>query len=49
MLNIILRVFDEMKLITLEKATDECVTVTLLKTEGKVNIENSQFLQQLRK
>ncbi len=44
MFNIILRVFDEMKLITLESDSSAFADVVLLKTEGKVNIEKSEFL-----
>ncbi len=44
MFNIILRVFEEMKLITLDADSSAFADVSLLKTEGKVNIEKSAFL-----
>lgn len=42
--NIILTVFDEMKLIKLSRVDSDSVYVSLLRTEGKVNIESSAFL-----
>lgn len=47
-LNIILLVFDEMKLILLENEDGEKAYVSLLKTEGKVNLENSEFLCKIK-
>ena len=47
--NIILTVFDEMKLISLTRNDSDNVYVTLLRTEGKVNIEKSSFLSKLIK
>ena len=47
--NIILCVFEEMKLITLSRNDGDSVDVSLCKTEGKVNIENSEFLAKLIK
>ncbi len=47
--NIILCVFEEMKLITLNRNDSDSVDVSLCKTEGKVNIENSEFLSKLIK
>lgn len=44
MFNIILRVFEEMKLITLSCDSCSFADVALVKTEGKVNIEKSAFL-----
>ena len=49
MFNIMLVVFEEMKLITLERITNESVMVSLLQTKEKVNIENSVFLSNIRK
>ena len=48
--NIILTVFEEMKLISLSRA-DDCdnIYVSLIKTENKVNIENSEFLAKINK
>ncbi len=48
-LNIILSVFEEMKLISLVRNDTETVSLSLLKTEGKVNIEEAQFLSRLNK
>lgn len=49
MFNIMLSVFEEMKLITLNRSGADFADVSLLKTEGKVNIENSEFLASLKK
>ena len=46
--NIILTVFDEMKLISLSRESSEKASAVLLKTEGKVNIEESMFLAKLK-
>ena len=48
MFNIMLNVFEEMNLIKLDRTSTETAVVTLMKTEGKVNIENSEFLTKLR-
>ena len=48
MLNIMLNVFEEMKLIELRRDGSKTAFVSLLKTEGKVNIENSEFLAKLK-
>ena len=47
--NIILDVFAEMNLICLSRINKETVNVTLCKTEGKVNLENSEYLKNLKK
>ncbi len=47
--NLILSVFEEMKLITVSRDDSDTVYVSLCKTEGKVNIENSAFLAKLNK
>lgn len=47
-LNIILSVFDEMKLISLDNKNGDSAFISLLKTEGKVNLENSEFLSKLK-
>jgi hypothetical protein len=48
-LNIILSVFDEMNLINLTRSSANEVALSLLKTEGKINIESSEFLAKLIK
>ena len=48
-LNIILEVFNEMNLISLTRPSKEVVCVILHKTEGKVNIESSEYLKNLKK
>ena len=47
--NIILAVFEEMGLINLSREDNDSVIVSLNKTEGKVNIEKSEFLASLIK
>ena len=47
--NLILTVFEEMGLISVCRNGGDSATVTLLKTEGKINIENSVFLQKIEK
>jgi len=49
MLNIMLNVFEEMGLIKLSRFSADAAQVSLIKTEGKVNIENSVFLSKLKK
>lgn len=48
-LNIIFEVFNEMGLITLNRVDANSVSVSLLKTEGKINLENSEFLKSINK
>ena len=48
-LNIILSVFDEMKLIALDRTNASESNVMLFRTEGKINIENSEFLSKIKK
>lgn len=48
MFNIMLNVFEEMKLIKLERTSPDAAIFSLNKTEGKVNIENSEFLNSLK-
>ena len=48
-LNIILDVFEEMGLITLSRQNSESAVISLCKTEGKVNLENSSYLKSLKK
>ena len=43
-LNIILTVFDEMKLIELSRNNSSTSQITLLQTDKKVNLEESEFL-----
>ena len=45
--NVILTVFNEMGLIDLTRNNAESAVVSLNKTEGKINIENSEFLKSL--
>ena len=47
--NLILSVFEEMKLINLERTGLSSVNVSLNKTEGKINLENSEFLKRINK
>ena len=47
--NIILTVFEEMNLISLLRNDNDTVYVSLNATEGKVNIEDSEFLSKLIK
>ncbi len=49
MFNIILSVFSEMGLIKLERTREGRCDVSLNKTEGKVNLENSSFLACIKK
>ncbi|MBQ7398917.1 MAG: single-stranded-DNA-specific exonuclease RecJ [Clostridia bacterium] len=49
MFNIILTVFEEMKLISLSRENSDSVYVSLCKTEGKINIESSDFLSKISK
>ena len=48
-LNIILEVFNEMKLINLVQTNAESATLSVMKTEEKVNLESSSFLSRLKK
>lgn len=48
-LNIIFEVFNEMNLISLSRTDANSVTVSLVKTEGKINLENSEFLKKINK
>ena len=48
-LNIIFEVFNEMGLITLNRVDANSLSVSLLKTEGKINLENSEFLKSINK
>lgn len=45
--NIILSVFEEMGLICMNRLNSESALVSLIKTEGKINIENSEFLKSI--
>ena len=47
--NLILNVFEEMNLIELDRTGLSTTNVTLLKTEGKINLENSEFLKKINK
>lgn len=47
--NLILSVFEEMGLINLNREDNDSAVVSLCKTVGKVNIEESKFLSELRK
>lgn len=48
-LSIILEVFNEMKLIELVQNDGDAAILSVLKTEGKVNLEESQFLSKIKK
>ena len=47
--NIALKVFNEMKLIDLINSDGDMATLSVLKTEGKVNLEESSFLAGIKK
>ncbi|MBO4950126.1 MAG: single-stranded-DNA-specific exonuclease RecJ [Clostridia bacterium] len=47
--NLILSVFEDVGLINLAREDNDSAVVSLRKTEGKVNIEESKFLSELRK
>ena len=47
--NLILSVFEEMNLVEISERTTDSALVSLVRTEGKINIENSEFLKKINK